>query len=87
MKRWLIAYDIKNPRRLRKIHRLLKNWGIPLQKSLFMVKGTQNIIELREQLKIAMDQNEDDIRLYPIYQDSLVWKWDKSDHLEGILLC
>lgn len=52
-----------------------------------MVKGTQNIIELREQLKIAMDQNEDDIRLYPIYQDSLVWKWDKSDHLEGILLC
>ncbi len=87
MKNWLVAYDIKNPRRLRQIHKLLKNWGIPLQKSLFIVSGNQDIIELREKLKKTMDQSEDDIRLYPIYQDSLIWKWEKNNHLEGILLC
>lgn len=42
MKHWLVAYDIKNPRRLRKIHRLLKKLGYsPTKKSIYGKRNTK----------------------------------------------
>lgn len=84
--RYLVSYDISNERRLARIHRLLKNWGEPLQKSVFIVKGDQDIPKLKADLKRTMDESEDDIRLYPIYEESLVWQWEDRSALEGILL-
>ncbi|HFQ90150.1 MAG TPA: CRISPR-associated endonuclease Cas2, partial [Desulfobulbus sp.] len=36
-KQWyLLAYDIRNPRRLQRTHAFVKKLGIPLQKSVFL---------------------------------------------------
>ncbi len=65
--RYLISYDIGNPKRLSKIHRFLKKHAIPIQYSVFYAKLT---IEERKQLLEALEQKinpkEDDIRCYPL---------------------
>ncbi|GGZ97238.1 CRISPR-associated endonuclease Cas2 [Ignatzschineria ureiclastica] len=87
MKQFLVSYDICEPRRLQRIHKLLKAWGIPLQKSVFIVDSSRDIVQLKQLLLETMDQSEDDIRLYPIFTESLVWEWEDKSILEGILLC
>ncbi len=85
--RYLISYDITDKRRLSRIHKILVNYGLPLQKSVFIVDKAKNIGQLLQKLENTMDLREDDIRLYPLHQDSLVWKWEDQSLLEGIILC
>ncbi len=87
MKQFLVSYDIREPRRLQRIHKLLKAWGLPLQKSVFIVDGSRDIEQLKQLLLETMDRKQDDIRLYPIFTESLVWEWEDKSILEGILLC
>ena len=62
---YLIAYDIANPRRLSRVHRLLKKQGLPLQYSVFSV-----VIKRKALLRLLFDMTElihpaeDDIRCY-----------------------
>lgn len=64
---WLVCYDIRHPRRLQKIHRCCRRWGMPLQRSVFAcaLKG-RDLDVMIEELKSLMDESEDDIRIYPI---------------------
>jgi len=41
MPEYIICYDITCPRRLGKIHRLLKQSALPLQYSVFLFNGTE----------------------------------------------
>lgn len=34
--RYLLAYDIRERRRLRRVHQVAKTWGYPLQYSVFV---------------------------------------------------
>ena len=34
-----VGYDIANPKRLKKVHRLMQKKGMVVQKSLFFVRG------------------------------------------------
>lgn len=64
---WLIAYDIADPKRLAKIHRLLKKQAIPIQYSLFLYRGTtQKAKQLIEELSTHINNKQDDLRAYPI---------------------
>ena len=40
---YLVAYDICSPRRLRQIHRHLKSFGIPIEKSVFLCDITESM--------------------------------------------
>lgn len=64
---WLVCYDIRDPRRLRRIHRCCRQWGMPLQRSVFAcaLKG-HDLDAMIEELRGLMNEDEDDIRLYPI---------------------
>ena len=71
---YLVAYDIANPRRLSKIHRALKNEGLAVQKSLFLVQGTDSSINrLLDRIASIMALREDDLRAYPIMHPSKIW--------------
>lgn len=73
--RYLIAYDIRNKKRLTKVHRELVNWAIPLQKSLFLFLDPQGKKQELEEILIKLiNRKEDDLRIYPIYKKSLQWR-------------
>jgi CRISPR-associated protein Cas2 len=64
---FLLAYDIADPRRLVRVHRTVRNHGIPLQYSVFLVPGTAADIDgLLAELDGIIEPAEDDIRVYPL---------------------
>ena len=63
---WLLCYDICDPKRLRRVHRLAANLGFPLNYSVYyleLIPAKYN--ELVGKLKKIIDQSVDDVRLYP----------------------
>ena len=64
---YLIAYDIANPRRLSRIHRVLKKQGLPVQYSVFtVVMKRKGLLRLLESLEELIEPVEDDIRSYSL---------------------
>jgi len=63
----LICYDIANPKRLAKVHRMVSKEAMMLQYSVYITMMTR--IEAKEMLQALekiIDLNEDDIRIYAI---------------------
>ena len=70
----IICYDIACPRRLGRIHRLLKKHATPLQYSVFLFSGTDAALQTcLQKLQTLMDPRHDDIRAYPLPQRGLRW--------------
>lgn len=66
---WLVAYDISDPRRLNRVHRLLKEKGVLIQYSLFAVRDSaQGILRLKTELAGLIDTKADDVRIYRLPQ-------------------
>ncbi|ESQ15936.1 MAG: CRISPR-associated endonuclease Cas2 [Thiohalocapsa sp. PB-PSB1] len=64
---YLLAYDIADPKRLRAVHRTLREFGIALQYSVFLVIGTtRDIDDLLAGLDDIIEPEADDIRVYPL---------------------
>ena len=62
---YLIAYDIANPRRLGKVHRILKKQGLPVQYSVFtVVMKRPRLLRLLERIEQEIEDVEDDVRCY-----------------------
>ncbi|MCK9607774.1 MAG: CRISPR-associated endonuclease Cas2 [Methylomonas sp.] len=62
---YLIAYDIANPRRLGKVHRILKKQGLPVQYSVFaVVIKRPRLLRLLERIEQQIEEVEDDVRCY-----------------------
>lgn len=38
---YLMIYDVRDDKRLRKVHKLCRAWGHPVQLSVFRVRGTE----------------------------------------------
>ena len=68
---WLICYDIADPRRLARVARYLEKHGIRLQYSVFIVKADQAAVDsISNDLAELIDARHDDIRFYPLANDS-----------------
>lgn len=80
MKSWyIIAYDIREPKRLRRLHYFLKKKAIALQNSVFLVKAdAQYLSHLEEALKKLASIREDDIRIYPVLHPDTLWAAGKQ---------
>ena len=62
---YLIAYDIAHPRRLGRVHRILKKQGLPVQYSLFtVVMKRPRLLRLLERIEQQIEIKEDDVRCY-----------------------
>ena len=71
---YLIAYDISDPGRLSKVHRIAKQECISMQRSVFFITGCESDIgRLLDRLNDVIKGNEDDIRAYPISHPGQLW--------------
>lgn len=75
MKSWyIIAYDIRDPKRLRKLHYHLRKQAIPMQYSVFLIKANGKVLKnLLKTIRSIAKDDEDDIRLYPIFNPNTIW--------------
>ncbi|MDR0776276.1 MAG: CRISPR-associated endonuclease Cas2 [Azonexus sp.] len=61
---YLIAYDVRNPRRLSKIHRFLTGFKVGGQKSVFEIWATTaELRHIRAQLEAILTADEDRIHI------------------------
>lgn len=71
---YLLSYDIRHEKRLRRFHYRLSKHGLALQKSVFLIEADeqqiQHIITLVDQYTHTQ---EDDVRLYPIAHPKAIW--------------
>jgi CRISPR-associated protein Cas2 len=64
---FLIAYDIRDPRRLVCVHRFLRGYAIPVQYSVFIGYFSQRKLhEVEHGLHERIDPRQDDVRIYPL---------------------
>lgn len=71
---YLIAYDIRDPRRLQRLHRALRAEALAVQRSLFLVAGSVPVVErLLDRLETLIDPREDDLRAYPVAAPDGLW--------------
>ena len=85
MQCWLIGYDVSNPKRLQRIHRLMTNWATPIEYSIFLFAGTARDLEkclaaVNEQMNAIFD----DVRCYPLPARGLQERLGKATLPEGI---
>ena len=61
-RRRIVMYDIRNDRRLRRVHEIVKEYGYPLQYSVFIcdVTGTE-LLDLKWALRDEIHEAEDSI--------------------------
>ena len=68
---YLIAYDIADPKRLARVHRVLKQQGLPVQYSVFTVILKRKVLlHLLERINTLINQREDDVRCYRLPENS-----------------
>lgn len=71
---WMVCYDIRCPRRLRKVHRRLKAAGIAIQYSGFCVQAHELALqEILDDLSKLIDHRLDDVRAYRLPHDLKMW--------------
>lgn len=59
---FIVTYDIRDPKRLRKVFKLCKGYGMHLQYSVFECDLTEmEKTEMQSRLKIIINQNDDQV--------------------------
>jgi CRISPR-associated protein Cas2 len=67
MRKWVIAYDIPDDRRRRKMANTLENFGDRVQFSVFEVIVEERDLEtIVKKIEAVLVSEEDSVRLYPL---------------------
>lgn len=79
MKRWyLIAYDIREPRRLKRLHYRLRKKALAIQYSVFAIRATERELREIEQLIKGICETEDDVRIYATGSPRHYWTSERQ---------
>lgn len=84
---WLICYDVRDPKRLARLHRYVKTFASPVQYSVYYFEG--NLARLRRHLKDVegyVNLKEDDVRAYPIPERVYLETLGRGVMPSGVLL-
>ena len=85
MHEFIIAYDITDEKRLKKIAKLLEKIGVRIEYSLFFVKANKDeIIEIALKISEIIDREIDDVRIYEIEDYGIAL--GKADLLDEIFI-
>ena len=83
----ILSYDISEPKRLRRVHRRVRESGVPLQYSVFLVEASRSDLEsLLADLDDIIDPVEDDIRVYPLPTRLEVHRYGRQHLPAGVAL-
>lgn len=83
----LVCYDIADPKRLGRVHRIVTNYALPIQYSVYYMNASADDVEaLSRELREVIDPKKDDIRIYPLRQGEPAEVLGKQRLTEGILL-
>lgn len=76
---WLVAYDIRDPVRLRKVHKTVRGYGDPLQYSVFRcVLSDRQMAELKARLTDHIHHGEDQVLFVPLGDAEAARTWRYS---------
>ena len=76
MKHWLVIYDISDSKRLQKVAKIVEEYGVRVQYSVFEVyAGDKAIEELRRRIRGVIDEADD----YVAYFDICERDWQKRE--------
>lgn len=87
LKHWyLIAYDVRDPKRLRKVHYYLRKQALAVQKSVFIIHtDLATLARIEGQLRQRVVEREDDLRLYAIPTPAALWAaGQQAERLSGL---
>jgi len=83
----LVCYDIREPRRLVRIHRCMRRWGMPLQYSVFYCRLKKHERQrLENELRDLMDERVDDIRIYGLKSYAQIQFMGKKPLPDGLMV-
>ncbi len=61
---YIVSYDISDPKRLRKVYKVMRGWGDHIQLSVFRCElDHRELVELRRDLAEVINANEDQVLL------------------------
>lgn len=71
---YLLAYDIRDPKRLQRVHYYLRKRALAAQQSVFFLHVTDAELErMLDAVAARTDRHRDDVRAYPISHPADVW--------------
>ncbi len=79
--RYLVTYDIADPRRLRDVHKVVVDFGDQLQYSVYLCDLTPlERVDLRSKLRTVMHRDEDCISIFDLGPPAGS-VWSRVEHL------
>lgn len=87
VRNWLIGYDIRDQRRLQRVHRYLKERALPVQYSVFVFQGTSlQVKQILSGLEELIQPHWDDVRIYHLPECCQVVQLGRKSFPEGVYL-
>ena len=66
---YLIAYDIRHPVRLRKLAKIVQDYGLRMQKSVFEAEMTPSELQsMKKRMQGVIEPKEDGIKIFRLCQ-------------------
>lgn len=63
----IVAYDIANPKRLQRIAKIMKDYGLRVQKSIFEVDvNERQFAVMKWRVEAEMELTEDGVKYFPL---------------------
>ena len=63
----IVAYDIAEPRRLNKVAKVVKDYGLRVQKSIFEVAVNNNLfLEMKSRIEDIIETTADGVKYFPL---------------------
>lgn len=82
--KYVIAYDICEPRRLKRVAKRLEQSAVRVQKSVFIFEGTRRELEgVAGDLMGLIDVAEDRVQAWPLHDAPGIHGWDAGTALPG----
>jgi CRISPR-associated protein Cas2 len=82
---WLVAYDIADPRRLRRVYKTVRREGASVQYSAYSVTtDSDGIDDLMQRVNGLLKKASDDVRAYHLPDRCHIWTLGRQGLPEGV---